>query len=112
MRPESPKLVWDALEAAQWIVNHASGRTFEEYVLDHMLRLAIERQFITLGEALNQLARRDPEAANGIAQIHQIIAFRNILVHGYSEIDDELVWTVATGELTPLIQALERLLEN
>ncbi|MFN0070800.1 MAG: DUF86 domain-containing protein [Chloroflexota bacterium] len=45
-----------------------------------------------------------------MTEIQRIIGCRNILVHGYAEIDDELVWKVAGSDLPPLIEVLDRLL--
>jgi len=67
-----------------------------------MLRAATERQFEIIGEALAQLAKRDPAVATGITDYRQIIAFRNILIHGYAEIDDRLVWDIVETKLPKL----------
>lgn len=40
----------------------------------------------------------------------QIIAFRNILIHGYAEVDDALVWDVVQSRLGPLRQQVDELL--
>jgi uncharacterized protein with HEPN domain len=40
----------------------------------------------------------------------QIIAFRNILIHGYAEIDDALVWNIIQTRLKPLRQQIDALL--
>ena len=48
-----------------------------------MARSAVERQFEIIGEALGQLARLDPAMAERITDFRRVIAFRNILVHGY-----------------------------
>jgi uncharacterized protein with HEPN domain len=42
----------------------------------------------------------------------RIVAFRNVLVHGYATIDDLLVWEVATTRIDPLIATLSRLLSE
>jgi len=110
MQPESRKLLWDACTAAQWILDHVAGRTLQDYRLDELLRLSTERQFIILGEALSQLARKDPESANLITEIREVVGFRNILVHGYAEINDELVWNLIAVDLPPLIDTLTDLL--
>lgn len=75
-----------------------------------MVRSAVERQFLIIGEALNRLGRIDPATAAQIPDLRRIVAFRNVLVHGYAVIDDELVWEVATTRVVGLVRELERLL--
>jgi uncharacterized protein with HEPN domain len=92
MLPESRKYLWDILRAADLIAGFCVGKSLAEYLHDSMLRSAVERQFQIIGEALGQLARRDPATADTIPELRRIVAFRNILVHGYADVDDELVW--------------------
>jgi uncharacterized protein with HEPN domain len=62
------------------------------------------------GEALGQLAKLDEELAAGISEHRAIVAFRNILIHGYAEVDDRLVWDVVDTKLPILIREIEALL--
>jgi uncharacterized protein YutE (UPF0331/DUF86 family) len=39
------------------------------------------------GEALTQLKKRDPATAERITDHRKIISFRNVLIHGYAQID-------------------------
>jgi hypothetical protein len=68
-----------------------------------MLRAAVERQFEIIGEALSQLARLDESLASRITDHRRIIAFRNILIHGYTDVDDRLVWDIVSTKL-PLLR--------
>ena len=43
----------------------------------------VERQLTIVGEGLNRLIKIEPAMASAITDARQIIAFRNILVHGY-----------------------------
>jgi uncharacterized protein with HEPN domain len=52
------------------------------------LRQAVERNFEIIGEAVGRLAKLDPDTSSRIGQYAQIIAFRNLLIHGYDLIDD------------------------
>ena len=104
--------LWDAKTAADAIADFVAGRTLEQYKSDLLLRSAVERQFEIVGEALNQLSRVAPGLASQVPDIGRIIAFRNILIHGYAIVDDEIVWR-ATGENLPGLRAkLESLLRD
>ena len=46
-----------------------------------MFRSAVEREFITIGEALKVLAVREPQLFAAIPEGRQIIDFRNLLTH-------------------------------
>jgi uncharacterized protein with HEPN domain len=77
-----------------------------------MLRSAVERQFEIVGEALNRLSGEDAALAAQIPELGRIVAFRNILIHGYAEIDDALVWQVVTDKLPELEGVLAELLKE
>jgi uncharacterized protein with HEPN domain len=103
-------LLWDAKDAADAIAAMTSGKTFEQLVGDIVLRSAVERQFEIVGEALARLARVDESTAKLIPNLPRIIAFGNILVHGYAEIDHALVWLVIEKHLPRLRDTLTELL--
>ena len=82
-----------------------AGKSFEGFDRDIVLRSAVERQFEIVGEALRQLARVDAALAAKIPDLSEIVAFRNILVHGYAVIDRARVWRVVQDDL-PLLRAI------
>ena len=65
-----------------------------------------------MGEALVQLTRTDAATAVRISEQRRIIAFRNILVHGYAVIDDRSVWNVLELKLPTLLLEAEALLNE
>ena len=75
-----------------------------------MLRQAVERNFEVIGEAIKRLAQHDPDTAARIAQYPQIIAFRNVLIHGYDLVDHALVWNAIERQLPALQRDVESLL--
>ena len=77
-----------------------------------MIRSAVERQFAIIGEAINQMSRVDPETTATIREYQHIIAFRNILVHGYAQVDDRAVWGILTTQLPVLFADVQELLED
>jgi uncharacterized protein with HEPN domain len=104
------KLLWDARQAADRIARITAGRAFEDYLSDEVLRWAVERQFIVIGEALAALRRIEPTVTTSISDLARIIAFRNVLIHGYADVDDRLVWGVIERDLDTLLSSLSRLL--
>lgn len=112
MQPETAGLLWDAHEATRLIAEFVSDKSWTDYATDAMLRSAVERQFQIIGEALNRISRLDPATARRIPDLPRIVAFRNVLVHGYAMIDDETVWEVATVRSVDLAQDLRRLLSE
>ena len=75
-----------------------------------MLRSAVERQFEIIGEALNQLLRREPGIREKISDASLVIAFRNRLIHGYASVSDEVVWGVVERYLPVLSNEVQDLL--
>ena len=110
MQPEAKTLLFDIRNAARLIGRFTQGRGFEDYTDDPMLRSAVERQFEIVGEALNQLVKLDAATAAQIADYRKIIAFRNILIHGYAIVSDELVWAIVETRLPGLLKTVEQLL--
>jgi len=110
MHPDTGKLLWDAQQAAERVARFTATKSFADYEADDFLRSAVERQFEIVGEALNQLSRLDPAAAATIAELPRIVAFRNVLIHGYASVDNRIVWGVIEGSLSSLRASLSRLL--
>ena len=110
MQRNPKSLLWDAREAAEVIAAVTAGKSFADFDRDIVLRSAVERQFEIIGEALAQLARIDAAMALKVPDLRQIIAFRNVLIHGYATVDPARVWRVIEDNLPPLRAALAELL--
>ena len=107
---ESKKYLWDAQHAADLVLGFAEGRIYEDYQTNDMLRSAVERQPEIVGEALAQFARRNPNAALLIPELHAVVGLRNVLAHGYETVDNRRIWSVVQEDLPGLRVVLARLL--
>ena len=112
MRLEVRKYLYDIQRAADLLTEFTTGKTFADYERDAMLRAAVERQFEIIGEAMAQLARVDEKVVSRIGHYQRIIAFRNILIHRYADVDDRLVWNVVETNLSTLARDIKALLEE
>lgn len=58
------------------------------------------------------MAKADPNWARRIPDIAEIIAFRNVLIHGYAIVDHARVWRIARESLPGLRAAAANLLDE
>lgn len=110
MQREARKYLYDIQQAAKLIREFTGGKTFGDYESNAMMRAAVERKFEIIGEAMTRLARLDPQTASRISEYERIIGFRNILVHGYSDVNDRAVWFVVETDLPTLSREVDTLL--
>jgi uncharacterized protein with HEPN domain len=79
----------------------------KRYAEDLLIRSAVERQLLIVGEAVNHIKRMDSLLAATLGDVWGIIAFRNLLAHGYFLVKSEIVWGIATGDVPRLLSAVE-----
>lgn len=78
---------------------------------DELLQVWFLRHLQIIGEAAGAL----PEGVRALASDipwSDIIGMRNVLVHGYFEIDTDIVWDAATRDVPAMKPAVERLLRK
>ena len=112
MQPDSRKHLTDMQTAIKKIREYTRGKEFADYKSESMLRDAVERRFEIIGIALGEFANLDPVLADRISDYPKIIAFRNILAHGYGYIDHATVWDVVVTHLPLLARQVDALLEE
>ncbi len=110
MQLEAKKLLEDIRQASERILEFTEGKILSDYTGDVLLRSGVERQFEIIGEALNRLAKAEPDVANQIHHYRRVISFRNILIHGYDVVEDPVVWDVISNDLPALYERVRNLL--
>jgi len=85
----------------------SSINSFEEYEKDKLIRRAVEREIEIIGEAMNRILKIDPDI--NIPNARTIVSMRNKIIHGYDEVDDVIIYTVATKHLDLLQQDIDKL---
>lgn len=81
--------------------------SFEEYSKDILIRRAVEREIEIIGEAMARILKIDSNI--NIPDARKIVSIRNRIIHGYDEIDDVVVYVVATKHLTLLQKHIDNL---
>jgi len=110
VRRDPRVLLLDIDRAAEKIAGYIEGMDFATYVTSAGVQDQLERNFITIGEALNRLSLVSPELSQRIPNAKDIIGFRHKLVHGYDHIDAEIVWSAAVDDLPALRKTVRSVL--
>ena len=112
MRRDARKYLDDIAHAARLIAQFTAKRDYGEFTADAMLRAAVEREFEIIGEAITQLAKLDESLAARISDRRRIVAFRNILIHGYADVDPRVVWSVVENDIPVLRLEIDALVRD
>ena len=100
-KPRDKGRLLHILEAIDNLFEFSSNISFEEYQGNKMLRFAIIKNLEIIGEAtylLTEKFKQDhPET-----EWEAIVYMRHILVHGYYQIKDEIIWATIQTDLQPL----------
>jgi len=99
-------LLWDIKTASLDIIEFTSEKSFHEFESDKMMRYAVERQILVIGEAAKGISS-SLKAKTPDIPWSAIIAQRNILAHEYGEILVERVWRVAKEHIPELLAQIE-----
>ncbi len=100
----------DILEAIEAIQRHLDGgkKAFDE---DELIRVWCLRHLEVIGEAASRLSEdlysRYPEIP-----WREMVGMRNVLIHGYFDIDWEEVWFAASRDIPALYASVKKILDQ
>jgi len=104
--------LFDIQQACDEIMEFTRGMSFGEYIRNAMVKAAVERKFLVIGEAITKLKKEHPEILKQITDHEKIIRFRNVLVHGYDMIDDTTVWSALKDSMPTLQHEVGKILKT
>ncbi|MBR6133017.1 MAG: DUF86 domain-containing protein [Bacteroidales bacterium] len=80
---------------------YTQGKTYEDLVADDMMYYAVVKNIEIIGEAANMVTS-DFQDAHPDTPWKKIKGMRNYIIHEYFQVDDIVVWEVATKDLPAL----------
>jgi uncharacterized protein with HEPN domain len=101
-----------ALRALERVPRFLAERTLDTYLGDELCQAAVERQLEVAGDALGQIRKISPLLFARIPDGAMIVAFRNVLAHGYATLDHERVYDAATSKVSALTVTIRKLLKE
>lgn len=82
--------------------------SFDAFLDDPRTIRAVAFEFTTMGEAARAIPEDVQEMYPGIPW-GKMQGIRNVLVHEYFRLDEEILWNASRNDIPPLIAALEKL---
>lgn len=99
------------LDHAREAVQLAAGRKRSDLDADRMLNLSLTRLLEIVGEAASRVSRPEQDQ-NPQVPWADIVGLRNRIIHGYDNVNFEILWQIVTDDLPPLIATLAAILES
>ena len=87
----------------------ARDRSRHDLDMDRLFALGLTKLIEIIGEAAGRVTTATRDAHTNIPW-KQIVGTRNRLVHGYDEVDFDILWTIVKQDLPGVIRELEDVL--
>jgi uncharacterized protein with HEPN domain len=99
------------LDAVREAVAFSEGRSRGDLYKNRMLSLSLVRLLEIIGEASRGISEEFRLASPEIAW-KKMTGMRDRLIHGYFDVNLDVVWETVTQDLPPLIAKLEKMLTS
>ncbi len=95
--------------AAKQVIEFTERESYDTFLSDKKLQLAVLHCITIIGEAANKISKESAERHNEIPW-RGIVGMRNRVVHEYSGVNLKRVWEIVEREIPELAKNLERIL--
>ena len=99
------------LTAIEEIRAMLAGYSFEQFSVDRMRRMAVERVFEIMSEASRYIPNEMKENEKDIAW-RKLADLGNRLRHAYHRVEPNILWDIAQNDLEPLKRFVERIMQD
>jgi len=99
------------LDAAREAVNFLEGLHRKNLDTDRKLSLSLVRLLEVVGEAARSVSSELRRKHSDI-EWKSMVGMRDRLIHGYFDVNLDVLWETVTNDLPPLIDRLERILAD
>jgi uncharacterized protein with HEPN domain len=91
--------------------NGLAVEDFKLYLSNKMMRRAIERDLIIIGEAMHDIVKVDHTRVMRIKNSRRVVELRNDVVHSYDDLANEKIWQFIWTELPYLRKEVSHILD-
>ncbi len=105
---------WDIDNSIKEIEFFFEGKpkVFEEFEKNLLLKRAVERNLEIIGEAMNRILKRDPAMESNFTEARAIVNLRNMIIHSYDAITDDIIWGIIINRLPILSNEVTLILKE
>ena len=111
MRTDDAVRLRHMIDAAETAAQFMAGRDRAALDADRMLLFAVVRAIEVVGEAAAKISV-ETRAASPQIPWAAVVGMRHRLIHGYFNVDPELVWQTVSRELPALLPTLRALVSD
>lgn len=111
MKQDSSIFLQHILESIELIEKRMQNVSYGKFIGDIDLQDMIIRRLEIIGEAVRNLPKEFRREHSEI-DWQNPADMRSSLIHGYFEVDSDIVWDTVTKDLPPFKQKIKRLLEE
>ncbi len=101
----------DIHESCAKILRYTRGLSFEEFRADEKTPDAVVRNLTIIGEAVKSLPDTFKKRYPSV-EWRKIAGLRDIVVHEYFGVDEDILWDVVQNKIPELSQAVARILKS
>ena len=113
-RKDALPLLEHMFESASRAVSYIDGFSLEDFLLDRRTQEAVAMNLINIGEAATKLLRHHAELLDRHPHVRwrSMLAMRNRIAHGYTDLDFHVVWETVTSSFPDLLKALPPIIRD
>ena len=93
------------IDSAEEALGFIKGVSKEKFLKSRLLQLSLTKELEIIGEAAERVSNEFKEKYSDVPWGY-IIGMRNRLIHGYFDVDANVVWKTVTEDLPPLLKLL------
>ena len=101
----------DITESADALARFTSDVAQARFIDDDLVRSAVLQKLVVIGEAASRISQEIRERY-GHNEWRDIVAFRNIAVHAYFNVDWNVVWNAAIKDAPEIKQQISAILTD
>ncbi len=111
MDKQLKKYLQDIIDSINAVDIHLRGkRNYRIYIGNLTMQRSVEREIEIIGEAMSRILKLSPDIE--ISYAKKIVGQRNLIIHAYDAINNEMIWNVVVNYLPKLKEEVDLLLSE